>query len=145
MPLLVPWSWFVAKRKAKKVSRKATKPRANAAPWWWKYIRSRARQVMKWSPEKRKVLNEAKGFCPACKKHKEDLDADHIEPVQPVTESFTGDWNKYFDRLFNGKLQALCHECHLTKCEIENKLRTKYREEAKKFASKKDSSSEEVK
>ncbi len=129
MPLFVPWSWFVAKRKVKKALKKKSEPKQN---WWWKYIRSRARQVMKWSPEKRKILNEAKGFCPACKKHKDDLEADHVEPVQPVNEPFTGDWNKYFDRLFNGKLQALCNDCHLIKCEIEAKLRAKYREEAKK-------------
>lgn len=131
----------MARKKAKK-KKVARKPRANAAPWWWKYIRSRARQVMKWSPEKKRVIDEARGFCPACKKHKENIDADHIDPVQPVTEPFTGDWNKYFDRLFNGKMQPLCHECHLIKCDIENKIRAKYRAEAKKFVSKGDSSSQ---
>lgn len=125
----------MAKKKAKK-KRVKRQPKANAAPWWWKYIRSRARQVMKWSPEKRRVIEEARGFCPSCKKYMDSLDADHIEPVQPVNEPFTGDWNKFFDRLFNGKLQALCRNCHLLKCEIENKLRAQYRAEAKKFASK---------
>lgn len=128
------------KAKKKRVRRKST----SKSPWWWKYIRSRARQVMKWSPEKKRVLAEAKGFCPGCKKHKEDLDADHIEPVQPVDEPFTGDWNKYFDRLFNGKMQPLCHPCHLLKCEIENKLRKQYRD-SKKFVPIKDCSSQESK
>lgn len=112
------------KSKKKKVSRKKT----STAPWWWKFIRSRARQVMKWSPEKKRVIAEAKGFCPGCKKLKLNLEADHIEPVVPVDQPFIGDWNTYFDRMFNGKLQALCDECHEAKCFDENKLRKHHRD-----------------
>jgi len=126
------------KTKRKKLTRKKTSTR----PWWWKYIISRARQVMKWNPEKRRVIAEARGFCPGCKRQREYIDADHINPVVPVDQPFSGDWNTYFDRMFNGPLQPLCDECHDKKTEAENKLRKQFRD-AKKFALKKDCSSEE--
>jgi 5-methylcytosine-specific restriction endonuclease McrA len=127
------------KAKKKKVARKKTSTR----PWWWKYMISRARQVMKWSPEKRRVIAEAKGFCPSCKKQREYIDADHVSPVVPVDQPFNGDWNTLFDRMFNGLLQALCDECHAKKTQEENKLRAIHRAELKKFVQKEDSSSQE--
>lgn len=130
--------------KPKKAKKRAKRKSTSKAIWWWKFILARARQVTKWSPEHRKCLQEAKGFCAGCKTGgHEDLADDHIDPVVPVDSPFAGDWNKYFDRLFNGKRQALCSSCHDKKTEIENKLRKQFRD-AKKFDLNKDHSSQEL-
>jgi hypothetical protein len=61
------------------------------------------------------------------------LYADHILPVIEPKRGFI-DWNTYIERLFNGKLQALCGKCHAVKSNAEAKERAKARKERKAVA-----------
>lgn len=52
--------------------------------------------------------------------------ADHVEPVDDPNTGFRG-WDDHYDRLFYGKLQPLCENCHKKKSAEENKLRRERR------------------
>jgi hypothetical protein len=62
--------------------------------------------------------------CAACKQlfKRNEIHLDHIEPVVEPAVGFT-DWDTYINRLFLGKLQALCLTCHYEKSKNENVIR----------------------
>ena len=86
------------------------------------YIKSYLRKIWRWSPTRKDCLKASS--CASCKKRSSDLYADHIDPVVNPNTGFI-DWNTYIDRMFNGKLQALCEGCHAAKTKEEGTLRRK--------------------
>lgn len=62
--------------------------------------------------------------CAQCKQifKRKEIHLDHIEPVVDPQVGFV-DWNTYINRLFLGKLQALCITCHKEKSNAENSVR----------------------
>lgn len=95
------------------------------------YIKSALRKIWRWSPQRRETLKAKRCFI--CGNRSEKLYADHITPVVSPSEGFT-DWNNYIERLFDGKLQALCGKCHQIKSTAEAKERAKKRKERKALA-----------
>jgi hypothetical protein len=73
-------------------------------------------------------VERGKWQCNECKQRfkRKEIHMDHIDPVVPTETGFT-DWNDYLTRLFMGKLQALCIECHQRKSSLENEARRKKR------------------
>lgn len=57
---------------------------------------------------------------------RQDLHGDHIEPVIEPEVGFV-DFNTYINRLFLGKIQAICKPCHKAKSKAENEIRRKRR------------------
>lgn len=67
----------------------------------------------------------AKWECQLCKrifKSSKDLHGDHISPVVDPEKGFTT-WDDYITRLFLGKIQAICVDCHKQKSAGENETR----------------------
>lgn len=87
----------------------------------WSKIRSALRKVWMYSPQRREALGAAKygneGFyiCQLCKKvhPKYAMDVDHIDECGKLTE--LDHVRGFVDRLFNGRLQAICKPCHKAK------------------------------
>lgn len=92
------------------------------------YIKSHLRKIWRWSPQRRETLKTK--WCVICGNRSEKLYADHITPVVSPSEGFK-DWNDYIERLFNGKLQALCGKCHKVKSKAEAKERSIWRKKRK--------------
>lgn len=63
-------------------------------------------------------------------KGKSPLVADHIEPVVDPEQGFAG-WDEYVNRMFGGRLQPLCHNCHRIKTAGEAKERKACRSQKK--------------
>ena len=73
-------------------------------------------------------------ICALCQKltPKYLLEADHIEPVVPLNSSLEEmTWDELIDRVWNGKLNPLCKECHKSKTKEESKLRKEIRKREK--------------
>lgn len=86
----------------------------------WTKIRSALRKVWMYSPQRREALLAAKMpdgkyVCQLCEKvfEKWGMDVDHITECGALTE--LAHIEGFVDRLFNGKLQAICKPCHLLK------------------------------
>ena len=113
-------------------------------------IISALRQASRWWWPKKEAIDRAKiergkYKCEICeniwpatlpplpwkKKRRKNIQADHIDPVVPIT-GFTSydDWIK---RCFvwADKFQAICWECHKTKTEEERKERAKFKKNKK--------------
>ena len=96
------------------------------------YLVAAFRRVWRWSAHRRACLKDAE--CVECGV-KSDLKADHIDPVVPleglgvVNEHI--DFNQLYERMFRGKLQALCDRCHTLKSTAEAKERKKLRDAKK--------------
>jgi len=84
------------------------------------YIKSHLRKIWRWSPQRRECLKAQ--VCVNGKRHKGKIFADHIEPVVEIQTGFTT-WDRYIERLFTGKLQPLCEDCHSKKTKEENRQR----------------------
>jgi hypothetical protein len=64
-------------------------------------------------------------ICEKCKAERERIQIDHIVPCIKPSEGFTS-LDEYVNSRFVGTadvLQALCHECHKSKSQEENKVR----------------------
>lgn len=92
------------------------------------YLRSSIRKIWRWCSKERRECLRAKKCCKCGKERK--LYADHINPVVDPKKGFQG-WDEYVDRMMNGKLMALCRECHATKTRAEGKERRETRKRAK--------------
>src|ERR1043166_6790375 len=92
------------------------------------YIKSHLRKIWRWSSRRRECLKAER--CAICNMRTKRLYADHITPVVSTSEGFK-DWNDYIERLFNGRLQALCSKCHSKKTKIENEERAAFRQKGK--------------
>lgn len=86
----------------------------------WSKMRSALRKVWMYSPQRREALAASKTtagmyLCPLCVKlcEKWAMDVDHIEECGKFTE--LDHVRGFIDRLFNGKLQAICKNCHKAK------------------------------
>lgn len=90
------------------------------------YLKSHIRKIWRWSQARRDCLKSK--TCFTCNKRKTKLYADHVDPVTDPLHGFV-DWNTYIDRMFNGKLQALCSDCHSTKTKRENAERRRIKKE----------------
>ncbi len=99
---------------------KKTKTRKEWSPVG--YIKAHLRKIWRWSPQRRACLQAT--VCAICGKKAGKLLADHIEPVIEPRIGFEG-WDIYIERMFNGKLQALCKPCHSIKTKEENAVRRK--------------------
>lgn len=106
----------------KKAIRKISSQHQNA-----KSIRKRAKQyrrigTIKSGKNKGRPRYKFIGYlCTECKGIYEKIQVDHIDEVG----EFTGDWNKYIDRLFCdiSNLQPLCEICHKAKTKEYNQRR----------------------
>lgn len=93
----------------------------------WSKVRSALRKVWMYSPARRDALKAAKAdnlyLCVSCvppKLHEKwAMDVDHVEPCGPLA-SIT-DVQTFTDRLFNGKLKAICKPCHAIKTKEQRK------------------------
>lgn len=77
------------------------------------FIVSKMRLAWRYYSSKRKECLKAER-CAKCKSRfsiKNKASADHIVEVVDPWKGFE-DWNTYYDRMFNGDLQALCSKCH---------------------------------
>jgi hypothetical protein len=79
-------------------------------------------------------------------RYKNPLEVDHIEAIVPMDGSGQRkddvkrtDWNSWIDRAFvpPEKYSCKCHQCHSSKTELENQMRTYYKEEKRKKNAKK--------
>ncbi len=75
--------------------------------------------------------------CPKCKRFtpKSYMEADHIDPVVPVTSSLKDmEVHDLLNRIWcaSNNLLAICEECHDTKTKAENKIRAANRKLRKK-------------
>lgn len=97
------------------------------------YLRAAFRKVWRWTPSRQACLKDVTA-CAECKKPARQYFADHIDPVVPVEglKLVNGhvDYNQYYERMFKGKMQALCKKCHSAKTKAENAERRKIRKEA---------------
>lgn len=87
------------------------------------------RNVHRAAAFKRAHLGRAQWQCEECKKiysSSKDLHGEHTEPVVDPNTGFTT-WDDYINRLFLGKLTAMCKECHYKKSEGENAIRREKR------------------
>lgn len=66
------------------------------------------------------------GKCADCGLNTDELYADHIDPVVDPQKGWV-DWNEYISRMFGGKLQPLCADCHKRKTNEETAERKKAR------------------
>lgn len=71
-------------------------------------------------------------LCPICHTPvpKSFMVVDHLIPIINVHETLTDlDWDTLINRMWCDEvnLQAICAECHLSKCNMESKERTKHR------------------
>ena len=74
-------------------------------------------------------IGRAQWKCKKCERiysSSRDLHGDHIQPVVDFNTGFTT-WDEYINKLFLGKIQALCVECHKQKSEEENVIRREKR------------------
>lgn len=94
------------------------------------YIKSHLRKIWRWSPQRRRCLQSK--ACLLCGNKKEKLFADHESPVVDPHKGFE-DWNVYIQRLFNGRLQAICGTCHKAKSKEENSQRRASRKARKEL------------
>lgn len=83
-------------------------------------MRSALRKIWMYSPQRRQALADVKMsdgmyLCLLCKKPQEKwaMDVDHI--IECGSLKSLDDIRGFVDRLFNGKLQAICKICHLGK------------------------------
>lgn len=104
---------------------------------WDTKIMSAIRKVWRFSPERRKCLEEAatrhgKVFCTMCciYEHPKLIIVDHIDPVVPVT-GFDS-WDGVIQRMRHNNLMTLCDSCHKAKTKAENAARAANRRAAKK-------------
>lgn len=94
------------------------------------------RSWMAWPPRNEvkrrcKVIGRAGWWtCEECKEAHEKIEIDHIHPVVPVVEGFTG-WDAYIASKFVGAdaLRGLCRDCHGKKTKEENKKRREIKKE----------------
>lgn len=92
------------------------------------------RSWMSWPPRnevKRRCKHPTKPgwyICEICKAEREKIDIDHINPVVPVQEGFTG-WDAYIASKFvpAESLQGICRECHREKTQKENRERRAFK------------------
>src|ERR1051326_8604027 len=91
------------------------------------YLKHKFRLSWRFYSNARKTCIKA-AVCAVCRKNKRPLYADHIEAVINPKTGFRG-WDEYYNRMFNGKLQALCRDCHKAKTKKENAERRKTRVE----------------
>lgn len=101
------------------------------------YLKSAFRKIWRWSPERKRVIHEAKFVkngktvfrCRICGDGfvLRKVVVDHIKPVVDPAAGFV-DWNTYYARMFCpvAGLQVLCKAtCHKEKTKLENKIRKK--------------------
>lgn len=95
------------------------------------YIFSALRKIMRWSPAYRNC-KKAKNCAICAKEFRPDETklADHIEPVVDPVVGFTT-WDVYVQRMFFGKLQALCDSCHKAKTKKEAGIRAEIKRQQK--------------
>lgn len=118
-------------------------PRKKAKAFNYKsMIRSAARKIWMWSPERRLAIKNARVYpghvgCAYCKKVmkenpkkplKKAYRVDHIIPASEPA-ALIHDWNDFFVRMFvpASEQQVLCLECHALKTNDETKVRVKSR------------------
>jgi len=77
------------------------------------YLVAAIRRIWYWSPNRKAVKKAAKA-CALCGKVCDKYDIDHIVPVGPKPAEWKN-WDQYLNSMFEGKLQALCKECHKEK------------------------------
>lgn len=92
----------------------------------WSKIRSALRKVWMYSPQRRQALSDVKMadgmyVCLLCKKPQEKyaMEVDHITECGSLKS--LPDIQGFVDRLFNGKLQAICKPCHKAKRSVRSK------------------------
>lgn len=78
-----------------------------------------------WKERGKYECNECKGVFKLKETH-----GDHLEPVINPHTGFTN-WDDYIRRLFLGREQRLCIQCHKQKTQAENSIRKEKREEDK--------------
>ena len=105
----------------------------------WVYLAGAARKIWRWSDFRKRCRGDASECAKCgtefyvCKQHVRKRsktkcskcklpEIDHINPVGSPPRDFNG-WDDYYKKMFEGKLQALCHKCHQKKTQAENKLR----------------------
>ena len=115
------------------------KKRSNQIPLKSRVV-SALRSLWRKSPERSDCLKAARvGYgiyqCALCKtlvppklgkKRDNYITIDHVDPIVPGTWET---WDTFIDRLFNGKLQAICKQCHDAKSASEVKIRAEKRRE----------------
>ncbi len=97
-----------------------------------RYLVSALRRIWRWSPERKKIKDEAR-LCVHCSKRltRDRVKVDHIIPVGSVPKAFEG-WDGYLTRLFcpSTGLQPLCQACHQVKTNSERAERKRLKDAA---------------
>lgn len=87
------------------------------------YLVPALRRIWYWSKARKDCKKNAKE-CNKCHKIFDKYHADHIEAIGEAPDEYVG-WDSYIQKMFLGKLQALCSECHRKKTNKENEERRK--------------------
>lgn len=103
-------------------------------PWYFDYLRSRVREIFRWSPERKKALKRAQisknpdlWNCEECGKGpltRKDKQVDHIIPCENV-QGWDG-WSAFINRAIEVPAELIsitCRPCHNKKSAQENRDR----------------------